>query len=197
MNEFNRTLVNEADQILLQKAKGGDTDAFASLIRLHTKGMYKTAVAILRNDADAADAIQDTILAVWENLGSLKKPEFFRTWMTRILINKCRDIRRESTMFVPLEAAGEPACRDESNLEMKEAIEHLGEKYSLIMMLYYSEGYSIAEIAKILHIPKSTVQTRLQRGRKKLADFFSNPAGITSKKRPSGDDDAKKIPYCV
>ena len=196
MNEFNRTLVNEADQILLQKAKGGDKDAFASLIRLHTKGMYKTAVAILRNDADAADAIQDTILAVWENLGSLKKPEFFRTWMTRILINKCRDIRRESTMFVPLEAAGEPAYRDESNLELKEAIEYLDEKYSLIMVLYYSEGYSIAEIAKILHIPKSTVQTRLQRGRKKLADYYNDSARITSEKRSSGDD-AKKIPYCI
>ena len=61
-------------------------------MQLHMKDMYRTAVSILMNDEDAADAIQDAILACWEKIDGLKEPRYFRTWMTRILINKCYDI---------------------------------------------------------------------------------------------------------
>ena len=79
---------------LIKEAKGGDPDAFARLMRSHMQSMYKTAGAILFNDEDIADAISDTILACWENLSGLKNNRFFKTWMTRILVNKCSDIRR-------------------------------------------------------------------------------------------------------
>ena len=74
---------------LIKEAKGGDPDAFARLMRSHMQSMYKTAGAILFNDEDIADAISDTILACWENLSGLKNNRFFKTWMTRILVNKC------------------------------------------------------------------------------------------------------------
>lgn len=61
---------------------------------------------------------------------------------------------------------------DEYNLELKEALSLLDEKYRIIMTLFYSEGYRIKEIAKILKTPQSTVQTRLQRGRKKIAEYY-------------------------
>ena len=78
---------------LVEKARQKDPDAFTELMQLHLKDMYRTALAILRNDEDAADAIQDTILACWEKLGALKKTQYFKTWMTRILINHCYKIR--------------------------------------------------------------------------------------------------------
>lgn len=72
-----------------------------------------------------------------------------------------------------MEEYEEPAVYDKYNLELKEALSILDEKYRIVMTLFYSEGYHIDEIAKILKIPKSTVQTRLKRGRDKLArDYY-------------------------
>ena len=71
-----------------------------------------------------------------------------------------------------IEIYDEPVEEDNYNLEFKEALSTLDEKYRIIMTPFYSEGYHIDEIAKILKIPKSTVQTRLQRGREKLAKNY-------------------------
>ena len=79
---------------LVRKARKRDKEAFGQLIRQHTPGMYKVAKAILKNDEDAADAIQETALTCWEKLGILKKDKYFKTWMTRILINHCNQIYR-------------------------------------------------------------------------------------------------------
>ena len=154
---------------LVKKAKKRDPDAFTELMQLYLKDMYRTALAILLNDEDAADAIGDTILACWEKIDTLKKAKYFKTWMTRILINNCFRIRKNAKITGTLEEYEEPVVYDEYNLEFKEALASLDEKYRVVMTLFYSEGYRIDEIAEILKIPKSTVQTRLQRGREKLA----------------------------
>ena len=84
---------------LVKKARQGDPDAFTELMQSQMQNMYKTARAILYNDEDAADAISETILTCWEKLHQLKNPAFFRTWMTRILINKCKDIIKKQSRF--------------------------------------------------------------------------------------------------
>lgn len=75
---------------LIKKARQHDADAFTELMMEQMQTMYKTARAILDNEEDAADAISDTILACWEKLGQLRENKYFRTWMIRILVNKCR-----------------------------------------------------------------------------------------------------------
>ena len=157
---------------LVKRAKQKDPDAFTELIRLYTKDMYRIALAILMNDEDAADAIQDTVLVCWEKIDTLKHAEYFKTWMTRILINRCNTMRKKLQKTCGLEEYEEAAVYDEYNLELKEALSLLGEKYRIIMTMFYSEGYHIEEIARILKIPKSTVQTRLHRGRKQLAECY-------------------------
>ena len=157
---------------LVKRAKQKDPDAFTELIRLYTKDMYRVALAILMNDEDAADAIQDTVLVCWEKIDTLKYAAYFKTWMTRILINKCNTMRKKLQKTCGLEECEEAAVYDEYNLELKEALSLLGEKYRVIMTMFYSEGYHIEEIARILKMPKSTVQTRLHRGRKKLAECY-------------------------
>lgn len=163
---------NEETDDLVGKAKRHDPDAFTELMQLHMKDMYRVALAVLMNDEDAADAIQDTILTCWEKIHTLKYTFYFKTWMTRILLNKCYDIRKNREKTVQLEEYEEPAACDTYNLELKEALASLNEKYRIIMTLFYSEGYHIDEIARILKIPKSTVQTRLQRGRDRLAKYY-------------------------
>ncbi|MDO4261992.1 MAG: sigma-70 family RNA polymerase sigma factor [Eubacteriales bacterium] len=157
---------------LIEQAKGRDPDAFAELMQRQMKSMYRVALAILMNDEDTADAIQDAILACWEKMHTLRKPEYFRTWLTRILINKCYDIRKRRGAVRDPEPYPEPSACDEYNLELKEALGSLDEKYRVAITLFYGGGYRTDEIARLLKIPRSTVQTRLQRGRAKLAEYY-------------------------
>jgi RNA polymerase sigma-70 factor (ECF subfamily) len=157
---------------LVKWAKVHDADAFTELMQLFMKDMYRTSIAILMNDADAADAIQDTIMACWEKMDTLRNPQYFKTWMTRILINQCYDILEQREHMVALEEYEEPVVQDDPNEKIKELLSVLDEKYRVPMMLFYGQGYKINEIAEIMHIPKSTVQTRLARGRNKLAALY-------------------------
>ena len=88
---------------LVRRAKKRDPDAFTELMQLHEKDMYRTASAILPQDADIADAIQETILTVWEKIDTLQKNRYFKTWMIRILINKCKDILRSGRRMICVE----------------------------------------------------------------------------------------------
>ena len=160
---------------LVKRAQRGDADAFAELIQSQMQNMYKTARAMLRDDEDAADAISDTILVCWEKLKQLKKEEFFKTWMTRILINKCNDYLRQRKKVYPVEEVEATPVSPEAyeNIEWMEMINCLDEKYRLIMVLYYVNGFNPTEISAILHMPDSTVRTRLARGRGRMAELYT------------------------
>lgn len=75
---------------LVKRAQRGDDQAFVELIEENKQAMYKIAVGILKNDFDAADAIQESILTCYEKLRELKKAQYFKTWLLRILINESR-----------------------------------------------------------------------------------------------------------
>ena len=159
---------------LIKKAKSRDPDAFTELMQFYLKDMYHDAIAILMNDEDAADAIQETLLICWEKLGTLKENKYFKTWMIRILINNCYSIRNKKGPVVDLENSQEPFKIDEYNLELKEALLMLDEKYRVPVMMFYVQGYKIAEISKLLEIPQSTIQTRLARAREKLREIYGS-----------------------
>ena len=88
---------------LVKRAQRGDNQAFVELIEENKQAMYKVAVAILKNDFDAADAIQESILTCYEKLRELKKAQFFKTWLLRILINNCNQMLREQKKVVEIE----------------------------------------------------------------------------------------------
>lgn len=160
---------------LIKRALRRDADAFTELMQAQMQSMYKTARAMLRDDEDAADAISDTILVCWEKLKQLKKEEFFKTWMTRILINKCNDYLRQRKKVYPVEEVEATPVSPEAyeNIEWMEMINCLDEKYRLIMVLYYVNGFNTTEISAILHMSDSTVRTRLARGRGRMAELYT------------------------
>ena len=84
---------------LVKRSIAGDADAFLELMEKNSLAMYKVARGILDNDEDAADAMQDTILTCFEKIHTLKNPEYFKTWMIRILINECNKIHRPLQKF--------------------------------------------------------------------------------------------------
>lgn len=166
-------------QELIEKARQGDGKAFAELMQNHMQSMYKVAKAIIWSDEDIADVIQDTIFSCWRNLGKLKEPKYFKTWMTRILVNHCKDHIKNQMSHLSEDLLSEVGAKDSTleNIEWKETLKLLDERYRLVMILYYVEGFCTSEIGKILDIPEATVRTRLARGREKLAKMYGDSNG--------------------
>lgn len=166
---------------LVQKAKQHDKIAFTVLIEQNTKSMYKVAKAILKNDEDVADALQDTILTCWEKIGTLEKNEFFKTWLIRILINKCNVIYRQKVSWVSEEQFPEYSVSENqyTYVEWCQLLECLEEKYRIVILLYYVEGFKVREIAKILKVSESTVKGRLVTAREKVEKLYQMEGRVT------------------
>lgn len=159
---------------LVKRSIDGDAEAFLELMEENSLAMYKAARGILNNDEDAADAIQNTILICFEKINTLKKPEYFKTWMIRILINECNKIRRHYKNFSRAEELLEVPGQDMSiaEFEFKEMLHMVNEDYREILILYYVEGFRIADIASILKMNENTVKTRLARARVQLKNEY-------------------------
>ena len=130
--------------------------------------MYRVAWSILRNDADVQDALQDAALQAWEKRDKLRDEKFFRTWITRILINACYDTQRKRRRIVSMDEIPESTVSNAPDPELAVALQALPEKLRLPLVLCYSEGMSYEEAADVLRIPITTLRGRLRRGKEEL-----------------------------
>ena len=123
---------------LIEDAKNKNPDAFEQLIQPQLQRMYRVAISMLHNEEDAADAIQETVLKCWQKIGQLKSEEYFGTWLTRILINQCKDILKERKKVVPIEEFPELIHEDHYfTNEWRKILSNLNGKYQIVMELYY------------------------------------------------------------
>lgn len=132
--------------------------------------LYRTAKSILLNDEDCADAIQNAICQAYAKIDTLKQDKFFKTWITRILINECYQYLRKKAkeQEVPFEEYMVERQTSESDSEIYQMIAELEDKYRVPFVLHYIEGYSVKEIAQILSISTGNVKVRLFRARNDL-----------------------------
>lgn len=159
---------------LVKKAQKHDDQAFVELMELEKQNMYKVARSYLHSQEDVADAIQETIITCYEKINSLREPKYFKTWLIRILINKCKDMLKRGSRESLLEVfpEQEDECMALQNCEFDELINQLDDKYKMVILLYHLEGFKVREIAEILELDENTVKTRLARGRKKLKKAY-------------------------
>ena len=159
---------------LIKKARSGDPEAFIALIDAHRQSMYKVARGFFNEPMDIEDALSDTVISCWEHLSKLKRRETFKTWLIRILINKCNDIKRRNRNLVSLELIGETAATSPGpgDTDFETLISALSPAYRAVIVLHYSEGYKAREIADMLGLPVGTVTSRLKRGREQLAGIL-------------------------
>lgn len=158
---------------LIEYAKAGDGDAFEILLKAYLPMMYKVAFSYVKSDEDAADVVQESILSCYESLSQLRKPQYFKTWLIRIVINKSKDMFRQRGVSSEFEQEPEQGEYDSGyqEAEWKELLMGLDEKYREVILLHYLEGYSASEIGKLLRISRNTVLTRLSRGKKQLRNI--------------------------
>ena len=164
----------------LDRARGGDSSAFDALVEARVGAMLRLAMAITGDEAEARDAVQDALVAAWRQLSSLRDPEAFDAWLTRILVNRCRrGMRRRGLRRVhevPVEAAGDVADAGAEDLggavSERRALERAFDRLSIdertLLVLHHLDGRSLPSIASVLGIPVGTAKSRLSKARRSL-----------------------------
>ena len=140
-----------------------DKDEFAARTELIKARLYRTAFLYLGSESMALDAVGEAVYRGFASLKKLRQPEFFETWITRILINECKKELRHGKREQPLDTIPEAAAETLDTLPLKEALYRLPRELKEIIILRYFSGFTLAETARSLGIPQGTVVTRQRR----------------------------------
>jgi RNA polymerase sigma-70 factor (ECF subfamily) len=178
---------------LVQRCRTGDLHAFAALFERFQNRLYDLAWAVLRDEAEAEDAVQDTFLRVFERVDRYRGVSSFETWLVAVAVNVCRDRirRRKVRRALSLEWLGPTAGRSKDPAEAVQQQEHrrslwdtvdrLDERHRLPLILRYYYGLPCGEVAEALGLTTGTVYVRLSEGRRRLREMLleqgrANPA---------------------
>lgn len=158
---------------IVEKAIEGDKNAIEILLNEHKEYLYKTAFLYMKNEQDAVELCQDTVYKAIINLHKLKNPKYFKTWITRILINNAHDRNKKKNKIVDsfdkLELIEDISYEKlEEKIDLYNAIDILDEKFKTPIILQYFQDMTIKEISEILECNENTVKTYLRRGKERL-----------------------------
>lgn len=176
------------DRALVLAARAGAVSAFSALFRRHASRVYSITQGMLRSEAEAQDAVQDTFLAAWRNLHTFREDASFYAWIGRIATNtalmRLRHRRRHPEE--PLELRGprfaedghferpvvdwtpradQALEREELGARLRGAVDQLPERYRVVLLLADYEHRTMREIAEDLELSVPAVKTRLHRAR--------------------------------
>ena len=195
MSALSKSLDAVDDPGLVRLIQHGDTQAFAVLMRRYNRRLYRTARAILRDDAAAEDAVQEGYVAAWRHIAEFRGDARISTWLTRVVVNQAlqalRRTRREQVVVLFEEPPDERNADDEVaeslsprapettmlRAEMRRLIESkiddLPEAYRTVFMLREVEDMTVEETAIALGIPAATVRSRLFRAKARLRESLA------------------------
>lgn len=147
------------------------SEDFAKQIVGMTQTLHRVCVTQLAQACDREDAVQECLRKAWEKRGKLRDARYLQTWVIRILINECHNIRRKGQRQVPVsELPLVAASTDPAAERLQNALLALEESLRLPILLHYIEGYRVEEVATMLRLPPGTIKSRLARGRNKLKE---------------------------
>lgn len=163
----------------IQKAGKGDEEAFLKILETYEKDMYRMAFVYVKRKEDALDVVQEAAYRAYRGIGRLKKEEYFKTWLMRIVINCAKDHGRKMGREDVMEAGDLEAALPKTEggveavirrLTLEEMMGSLTAEERTAVVLKYHYGYSFEEMAFILEKPLGTVKTVLYRALKKLRE---------------------------
>ena len=135
--------------------------------------LYRLCFVMLRNTADAEDAVQETFIAYTTKSPVFSDKEHEKAWLLKVASNKCRDMLRFRKCYQLTELSElEAVVQDDESSHILEALMELPEKFRLVLTLYYIDEYKVKEIAEIIKKTPSAVKMRLQKGRKLLEEKY-------------------------
>ncbi len=125
--------------------------------------LYKTALLYLGDRTQALDVLSETVCKGLCSCKKLRQPEYFCTWITRILINECYNELRHQKRWIPMDTLPEATAEDFDALPLKQAIATLPKELKEVVILRYFSGFTLSETAQLLKIPQGTAATRQRR----------------------------------
>jgi RNA polymerase sigma-70 factor (ECF subfamily) len=185
---------DDSEQSLIAHIRDGESSLFAELVKPYERRVYVTALALLRNEADAQDVAQEAILKAFANLRQFRGESKFSTWLIQITVNEARmrQRKRHADLFEPIvelkdeegaytprdfadwrEIPSEALERSEIRALLSKALASLAQKYREVFLLRDVEQMSIDETARLLNISIASVKTRLLRARLMLRDILA------------------------
>ena len=172
-----RPLRDEDDSALLRAHRAGDVEAFGELVRRYQDRLWAVALRTLADPQEAADALQDALLAAFRAAGSFRGDSAVTTWLHRIVVNACLDRirRRSSRPTVPLDSVQDPPSASvdlEVALDVRAALRQLPADQRVALTLVDVEGFRVADAAIILGVAEGTIKSRCSRGRARLAQLL-------------------------
>jgi RNA polymerase sigma-70 factor (ECF subfamily) len=172
--------MNAEERQLAARAAGGDVEAFTKLVRAHSSLVYRVALRMLGEEG-AQDASQEVWIRVWRNIKGFRAESAFSTWLYRITINTCLNIRQREARRGEREYGGETsylsepsggdadpeaaALSSERRDEIQAALSHVRSEHRAALVLRHMEGLSYREIAQVLEVPDGTAKGWVSRGR--------------------------------
>jgi RNA polymerase sigma factor (sigma-70 family) len=171
-----RGFVDEELYQIIYKAKRGNQQAFASLVKRYKGSVFRQAYAMVGDRGDAEDVAQDAFIKAYYSLGKLENEYAFTSWMGRIVSNACYDHlkkakKKASVSLDENENAGQKEFtieKSQMRLNIREAMQTLSQDHREAIVLRDIQGYSYQEIADILQIPVGTVKSRISNARLEL-----------------------------
>lgn len=168
---------------LIEQCKDGDRTAQLKIYNLYYRAMYNTSLRILNNTIEAEDAMQESFLDAFLNIGNYKGEASFGAWLKRIVINKSVSIIRKRRIFESFDESVEliPDLDNENYSEtkyykidqIKSAFDQLDENSRILLSLHLIEGYNHKEIAESLGIAHNAIRTRYVRAKQKLLQIIN------------------------
>jgi RNA polymerase sigma-70 factor (ECF subfamily) len=163
---------------LVRRAKDGDDEAFEELVRQNMHQVYFASLCIVKNHHDADDAAQNAFISAYRGLKNFKGKSSFRTWVTRIAINKAKDqIRRKGhrEILTDMSSHTDPNgnslshfIRSDEKRLLTDAISNLPEKQRLVVLLRLKQSLNFSEISEILNISVNSAKVNFCHGIKKI-----------------------------
>jgi RNA polymerase sigma-70 factor, ECF subfamily len=172
------TDVSLDDLTLVVRAQEGDVRAFEALARRHEAALYRTAVRVTGDPAEAEDAVQEALLDAWRHLDRFRGEARFSTWMYRLVTNRCLGALRRRRPAPSADAGGDVAAPDSPeraallDLELAalgRAVQDLPDDLRVCWVLRELEGLGYGDIAEITGAGETAVRGRIHRARVRLA----------------------------
>lgn len=155
----------------------GNKDAQLQVLKLYEDQMYRVAFSYMRNEYDARDALQEMYYLALKNMHRVKSPEYFKTWLVRIVINTCHQQKRKQKGMVLTEQIEASLSYEDTLFEMNDILLQLTLEQQQLIHLKYFRDLKNREIATLQNIPEGTVKSRLHNTLKKLRSIMEGGRG--------------------
>jgi RNA polymerase sigma-70 factor (ECF subfamily) len=183
--------MHPTDEEIIERVRGGDIESFELIMRRYNQRIYRTVRAILREDDESTDAMQEAYVNAFTHLADFTGRARFSTWLTRIAVHEALGRLRKRKRVEPLDETdtedtlmASPVTGPENSASdgelralLEEAVDALPEAFRTAFVLRSVEQLSVAETAEVLGIPEETVKTRHHRARERLQNALTSRVG--------------------